>query len=65
MAHEPKQGRVVPTAATTTELGPSVGLWVPSGYEGNMRPNMAAVTPIGQQNQPGQLKVLVLCGKQC
>ena len=35
----------------STSLGPS---------EGSRRPNRAAVTPIGQQNQPGQLKLLVL-----
>ena len=34
-----------------TSLGPS---------EGSRRPNRAAVTPIGKQNQPGQLKLLVL-----
>jgi hypothetical protein len=31
--------------------------------EGSMRPNRAVVTPIGQQNPPVQLKLLVLYGK--
>jgi hypothetical protein len=31
--------------------------------EGSRRPNMAAVTPIGQQNPPGPLKLLGLRGK--
>ena len=31
--------------------------------EGSRRPNSAAATPIGQQNQPGHLKLSVLDGK--
>jgi hypothetical protein len=46
-------------------VGQNSGFYTSYGpFEGSMCPDRAGITPIGQQNQPGQLKLLVLRKKK-